>query len=212
MRKFLLALLLSVSVLGVSAQKYTISGRVQIGKSSKGVPMAVVTVVDANLWAITDDNGHFSIRNVQAGKHPVNVSCLGYVALDSELNVTGDRDDLVFRLCCADLKLSEVVVTARENRNSMSTSRVIDKAALDHLQMVNVSDVSSLLPGGKTVNPNLMKDNVFRSATAASRRGTLRSVRRSRSTAYGCRRTLRSATCPERARGISHRATWNPSK
>lgn len=99
MRKFLLALLLSVSVLGVSAQKYTISGRVQIGKSSKGVPMAVVTVVDANLWAITDDNGHFSIRNVQAGKHPVNVSCLGYVALDSELNVTGDRDDLVFRLC-----------------------------------------------------------------------------------------------------------------
>lgn len=161
MRKFLLALLLSVSVLGVSAQKYTISGRVQIGKSSKGVPMAVVTVVDANLWAITDDNGHFSIRNVQAGKHPVNVSCLGYVALDSELNVTGDRDDLVFRLCCADLKLSEVVVTARENRNSMSTSRVIDKAALDHLQMVNVSDVSSLLPGGKTVNPNLMKDNVF---------------------------------------------------
>ena len=56
MRKFLLALLLSVSVLGVSAQKYTISGRVQIGKSSKGVPMAVVTVVDANLWAITDDN------------------------------------------------------------------------------------------------------------------------------------------------------------
>ena len=43
----------------------------------------------------------------------------------------------------------------------MSTSRVIDKAALDHLQMVNVSDVSSLLPGGKTVNPNLMKDNVF---------------------------------------------------
>ncbi len=130
MRKFLLALLLSVSVLGVSAQKYTISGRVQIGKSSKGVPMAVVTVVDANLWAITDDNGHFSIRNVQAGKHPVNVSCLGYVALDSELNVTGDRDDLVFRLCCADLKLSEVVVTARENRNSMSTSRVIDKAAL----------------------------------------------------------------------------------
>ena len=109
----------------------------------------------------SDDNGHFSIRNVQVGKHPVNVSCLGYVALDSELNVTGDRDDLVFRLCCADLELSEVVVTARENRNSMSTSRVIDKAALEHLQMVNVSDVSSLLPGGKTVNPNLMKDNVF---------------------------------------------------
>ena len=170
--------------------------------------MAVVTVVDANLWAITDDNGHFSIRNVQAGKHPVNVSCLGYVALDSELNVTGDRDDLVFRLCCADLKLSEVVVTARENRNSMSTSCVIDKAALDHLQMVNVSDVSSLLPGGKTVNPNLMKDNVFSIRDGGVSQGNasfgtaveVDGVRLSTNASFGD------------LSGISHRATWNPSK
>ena len=44
--------------------------------------MAVVTVVDANLWAITDDNGHFSIRNVQAGKHPVNVRLKGIIILN----------------------------------------------------------------------------------------------------------------------------------
>lgn len=57
--------------------------------------------------------------------------------------------------------LESVVVAAKEVSNAMATSRTIGGAAIDHLQMVNASDISSLLPGGKTVNPDLMKDNVF---------------------------------------------------
>ena len=59
------------------------------------------------------------------------------------------------------LTLESVVVTAREHSDAMATARTIGGAAIDHLQMVNVSDVSSLLPGGKTVNPSLTEDNVF---------------------------------------------------
>ncbi|MEG2614870.1 MAG: TonB-dependent receptor, partial [Alistipes sp.] len=59
------------------------------------------------------------------------------------------------------LALESVVVTAKEAPNAMATSREIGGTAIDHLQMVNTSDISALLPGGKTVNPDLMNDNVF---------------------------------------------------
>lgn len=69
------------------------------------------------------------------------------------------------------LKLESVVVTAKEAPNAMATSRTIGGNAIDHLQMVNASDISALLPGGKTVNPDLMKDNVFSLRSGGSTAG-----------------------------------------
>lgn len=42
------------------------------------------------------------------------------------------------------LKLESVVVTAKEASNAMATSRTIGGNAIDHLQMVNASDISAL--------------------------------------------------------------------
>lgn len=69
------------------------------------------------------------------------------------------------------LKLESVVVTAKEAPNAMATSRTIGGNAIDHLQMVNASDISSLLPGGKTINPDLTKDNVFSLRSGGSAAG-----------------------------------------
>ena len=63
------------------------------------------------------------------------------------------------------------MVTAKEAPNAMATSRTIGGNAIDHLQMVNASDISALLPGGKTVNPDLMKDNVFSLRSGGSTAG-----------------------------------------
>ena len=63
------------------------------------------------------------------------------------------------------------MVTAKEVPNAMATSRTIGGNAIDHLQMVNASDISALLPGGKTVNPDLMKDNVFSLRSGGSTAG-----------------------------------------
>ncbi len=53
------------------------------------------------------------------------------------------------------------MVTATENKNSATTSRIIDKATMEHIQMVNVSDISGLLPGGSTSNPSLLSEQGF---------------------------------------------------
>ena len=57
------------------------------------------------------------------------------------------------------MALNSVVVTAERDKEGMNTSLKFGANALNHLQMSNVTDISSLLPGGKTVNPDLTTDN-----------------------------------------------------
>lgn len=161
MRKLLLLLLGWILPTGLVAQQYDVSGRVLVQGSQNPIGLAVVELPDAGLWAVADNEGFFSVKNVPTGKVTFSVSCLGYVTTLTEVEVLKDLDSLLLYAPEDNLKLESVVVTARESTNAMATSRTIEGNAINHLQMVNVSDISSLLPGGKTVNPDLMTDNVF---------------------------------------------------
>lgn len=57
------------------------------------------------------------------------------------------------------MALNSVVVTAERDKEGMNTSLKFGANALNHPQMSNVTDISALLPGGKTVNPDLTTDN-----------------------------------------------------
>lgn len=165
MRRLLLVIpwlmLWSMLPVAVAAQHYRISGRVLVKDTRTPVGQAVVELPRQGLWAVADGEGNFSVKNVPAGRSVFSVSCLGYATTMTEVDVHGDVDSLILYLPEDNLKLESVVVTAKEAPNAMATSRTIGGNAIDHLQMVNVSDISTLLPGGKTVNPDLMNDNVF---------------------------------------------------
>ena len=104
---------------------------------------------------MTDAKGDFAIQNVNKGKIQVVISCLGYVTATHEIEIHSDTTDLKFYLEQNSLMLDDVEITAKVNENSATTSRTIDRTAMDHMQMVNVSDLMALMPGGKTINPNL---------------------------------------------------------
>lgn len=53
----------------------------------------------------------------------------------------------------------------------MSTSHIISREALNHLQMSNMSDMAALLPGGKTVNPDLTASKVLSLRSGGSSEG-----------------------------------------
>lgn len=55
------------------------------------------------------------------------------------------------------LQLSNVEVLAQRQPKNTTTSYKLGRLALDHHQMLNIRDVMSLLPGGKTINTNLAK-------------------------------------------------------
>ena len=138
-----------------------VTGRVLDAKTGLPVAGAVVQIGEDYLWAVTGENGDFIFRDVQKGAYVIEASCLGYVSASMEIKASADADGLEFRLHESSLALDEVVVTAQKAKDGLSTSHNLGRDALNHLQLSNMTDVAALLPGGKTVNPDLTSENTI---------------------------------------------------
>lgn len=163
LRQFLLMILLLVSADVMTAQQnralFSISGKVVDAKTGEPVIGAAVNVEDTGIWAISDENGKFFLPDIRPGDYAVQFSCLGFVDKRLSFVVKKDIPNLTIKLDQNTLALNSVVVTAERDKEGMNTSLKFGANALNHLQMSNVTDISALLPGGKTVNPDLMTDN-----------------------------------------------------
>lgn len=163
LRQFLLMILLLVSADVMTAQQnralFSISGKVVDAKTGEPVIGAAVNVEDTGIWAISDENGKFFLPDIRPGDYAVQFSCLGFVDKRLSFVVKKDIPNLTIKLDQNTLALNSVVVTAERDKEGMNTSLKFGANALNHLQMSNVTDISALLPGGKTVNPDLTTDN-----------------------------------------------------
>ena len=161
MRKFLTIAFLLLTVLCAKAQSRAVSGRITEAGSGDPVIGAVVRIGTDYLWASTDIEGEFTFENVESGKHELEASCLGYVSVLMEIDVNKDIENLEIKLHESSLALDEVIVTAQKAKDGLGTTHSLGRDALNHLQMSNMTDVAALLPGGKTVNPDLTTENSF---------------------------------------------------
>lgn len=126
------------------------AGSVLDNATGEPVEFATVILEGTEQWGVADLQGKFSINNVPPGKNTVTVSCLGYASWTKEIQITKDITNFKVSLKADNLALEGAVVTAQEDGNSATTSRTIDKTALEHVQLMNLSDISRLLPGGAT--------------------------------------------------------------
>lgn len=140
---------------------YTISGRVTEAKTNSPLPGASILIKGTYLWAVSNQKGEFTIQGVQEGKYNLEVSFLGYVPATIPVNVRSNINNLPIILKENTLALDDVVVTAQAPKNELNTTLTIGNHALEHLQVSNVSDISALLPGGKTKVPDLTTNNIF---------------------------------------------------
>ena len=161
MRKFLATVFLLLTAISANAQSRAVSGRIIEAGSEDPVIGAVVRIGEDYLWAIADTEGEFIFEDVQPGKYELVASCLGYVSVKVEIDVKDDIEGLEIRMYENSLALDEVVVTARKAKDGLGTTHSLGRDALNHLQMSNMTDVAALLPGGKTVNPDLTSENSF---------------------------------------------------
>lgn len=157
----MILLLVSADVMTAQQNRalFSISGKVVDAKTGEPVIGAAVNVEDTGIWAISDENGTFFLPDIRPGDYAVQFSCLGFVDKRLAFVVRKDIPNLTIKLDQNTLALNSVVVTAERDKEGMNTSLKFGANALNHLQMSNVTDISALLPGGKTVNPDLTTDN-----------------------------------------------------
>ena len=148
-------------VRGDEAKTLSVSGRITEAGSGYPVIGAVVRIGEDYLWAVTDIEGYYIFEDVEQGKHILEASCLGYVSVSIEIDVRKDIENLDIKLHENSLALDEVIVTAQKAKDGLGTTHSLGRDALNHLQMSNMTDVAALLPGGKTVNPDLTTENSF---------------------------------------------------
>lgn len=140
--------------LNAAVDEYSISGTVLDAVTGEPLQGAALQI-GAN-WSISDENGAYCIRKMSAGSYVLKVELLGYSTLELPIEVK-DKDitALVIKIQESSLALEGVTVTAQKPKDGIGTSHNIGRDAMNHLQVSNMADMTSLLPGGKTVNPDL---------------------------------------------------------
>lgn len=118
-------------------------------------PMIGATITiggSKDVAAVTDIDGRFTI--VVPDGESVTIAYIGYKTLVDEAH------DGVFLIESQTNALNEVVVTAQESQK-LSTSSVIGRQAMDHLQPSSFGDMIELIPGGRAQDPHLTSPNTI---------------------------------------------------
>src|SRR5258707_8355272 len=89
MSKFLMTALSCMLGFNTLAQ-FTISGAVRHSKSNEALVGATIQIEDQSRGAITDEQGHFELKNVKAGKQILSVRFLGYMDEKKEVEISAD--------------------------------------------------------------------------------------------------------------------------
>lgn len=168
MRKLVIILLLLTTAFLAVAQGRTFKGEVLDTRSGEPVEFATVLIKATEQWSVTDEKGQFTISGVSVAASKVEIASLGYVTLTQDVKFQAGTTEMTFAIAEDNLTLESAVITAQENANSATTSRTIDKTALEHVQVMNVTDISSLLPGGVTVNNSLISQRQFSIRTGSA--------------------------------------------
>ena len=142
----------------IMAQKgnsgHTITFNVTDKDTKESIIMATVQLQPTGAMTVTDANGKAVIRNVQSGNYQVSISYVGYEPINTHIKVNGNMK-MDFKMATTTLALREVNVVARQKAGGASTTSVIGRQAIDHLQASSLADIMQLIPGQLMTNTDL---------------------------------------------------------
>lgn len=152
MKKLLTITVLFTVVFTLTAySQQPITGKILNARTNEPVEFAVVSIPELGLWATSDKKGDFILRSVSSGKITIEISCLGFAKNILKIsNFSELPADRVYLLKEDNLALSEVTVTAQRKSDAISTTYSIDRNAINHVQVIGVTDILSQLPGAQS--------------------------------------------------------------
>ena len=156
----LLLILLMATPLTALAQKgnnrvaHTLELTVKDKDNKEPIIMATIQLQPTGMLAVTNADGKATLRNIDEGNYTVNVSYVGYETLNINVKVNKNLK-MTCQLVPTTLALQEVNVVARQKAGGASTTSVIGRQAIDHLQAASLADILQLLPGQLMTNTDL---------------------------------------------------------
>jgi len=129
-----------------AAANHTVSIALSDQSDREPIVMATCVLQPSGIYAVTNDKGQAVLNNVPEGRYTLEISYVGYETVHQRLNVNKSLN-LQIRMTETSLSLKEVTVVARQNASGTSTSSIIGRQAIDHLQAASLADVMQLIPG-----------------------------------------------------------------
>jgi len=135
-------------------------------KSGNPLQSAVAVASQYGIYTISDKDGKATLKNIPKGKCRISVELLGYVKKTVEIDPETVDQPVTIKLKEENLSIDGVVVVAQRGSAGESTSSIIGRQALDHIQATSLKDIFQLLPGNVvTSNPSLTTAGVFQNRT-----------------------------------------------
>ena len=110
-------------------QKYQLIGSV-VEKGNTAIPGASVFLEGTTMGTQTDANGHFSLKNIPAGRHRLVASMVGYVPKMVLIDFPGKTSELTFSLEEDNKTLAEVRVVGTQDKTWEKQFRAFEKGFL----------------------------------------------------------------------------------
>lgn len=124
-----------------------IAGHVIEKDSEENIPFAAVLIVGTDMGTTSNEDGHFSFKNLKAGKYLLRVSSVGYKTQEKEVLVSDNATSLIhFQLEADNFITDEVVVSANRNEVSRKDAPVVVNVMSQKLfETVNSPDLAKSL-------------------------------------------------------------------
>ena len=137
-----------------TSANYTLDLTVTDKDTKEPIIMATAQLQPSGALAVTNMDGVASFKHVEAGTYTVSITYVGYQPVSTTVKVAHDMK-MTFQMRPTTLALQEVSVVARQNAAGKSTSSIIGRQAIDHLQAASLADIMQLVPGAVMGNVDL---------------------------------------------------------
>lgn len=139
-------------------KEYSVNLSVKERGNQEPVMMATVNMKPLEAISVTDIDGKTTIHHVPYGTYTIEISYVGFEKFTTTVRVNKDLN-LNVLLTPTSLALKEVVVTAQQKSSGASTTTLIGRQAIDHLQATSLADIMQLIPGKEMGNTDLTQQS-----------------------------------------------------
>ena len=151
---FFIVLVSSSFLFGQSAVNF--SGTIT---STKAVPLpgANIHLLNTNKGTATDDHGKFELKNVSTGTYRIQISAIGYAAVEQSIEIGEQTSSLQVELKEEDSQLEAIVVTAEKKEEELQKIPVSISALsfrqIQQYRLWNSKDITAIVPNLYSADP-----------------------------------------------------------